>query len=89
MIEMLLLFLIWNFIGFWICLLWGCVEANTAGWELCNPYWYHYYFDVNWFGAIILSLIYNLFCPFVAMIYWFYKLCTVKINKKEKSNEND
>ena len=64
-------------LGFGICLIWG-IEKMTDGWELCNPYWVHvYHTSVNWFGAIFLSLVYTALCPVGAIIYWFYKLCTV------------
>lgn len=32
---------------------------------------------VNWFGAIFLAIVSNLLLPVPAVIYWFYKLCTV------------
>ena len=69
--------LLWNFLGGIVCLgFFG--SANTTGWELVNPYWsYQYYDSLNWFGAIIVSLVYTLLCPIGAICYWFYKLCTI------------
>ena len=73
-------FFAWNVVGGAICA--GIASKSYAdGWELCNPYWvYQYNKDVNWFGAIFLALLYSLVCPFGAICYWFYKLCTVGRN---------
>ncbi len=69
--------LIWQVFGFIFCLVWS-IESYADGWELCNPYWaYKYHRSVNWFGAIVLSLVYTALFPIGAIIYWFYKLCTV------------
>lgn len=74
--EIIIVIIVWNVIGVLPCALWG-VAAYTDGWELCNPYWAHWYYKVNWFGAIMLSLLYTIICPIGAVCYWFYKLCTV------------
>jgi hypothetical protein len=68
---------IWNIGGVFLCLLW--IDNKYAdGWELCNPYYaYQYHKSVNWFGAIMLSLVYTVLCPVGAVCYWVYKLCTV------------
>lgn len=72
-----ILLALYHFISFSICVAWA-QTMNADGWELCNPYWsYKYHYSVNWFGAIIISLIYTIFCPIGALIYWFYKLCTI------------
>lgn len=74
--------LLWTFFGGAICIIWS-LEKDTDGWELCNPYWvYKYYKSVNWFGAIMLSLLYTVLCPIGAVCYWIYKLCTVGRRKK-------
>ena len=68
---------VWNVIGIFPCVVWGN-NSCTDGWELCNPYWaYQYHESVNWFGAIMLSLLYTALCPIGALCYWFYKLCTI------------
>ena len=72
----LILILIWMLLGTAVCAIWSS-NMRTVGWELCNPYWAYQYHHVNWFGAIILSLLYTAFCPIGAVGYWFYKLCTV------------
>jgi hypothetical protein len=43
-----------------------------------NPIVVHKYNkQVNWFGAIVLALVFTALCPLPAAGYWFYKLCTV------------
>ena len=77
MMEIVILIMVWNIIGVLPCALWTDAK-DTEGWELCNPYWaHHYHTSVNWFGAVIISLLYTAFCPIGAICYWFYKLCTV------------
>ena len=53
------------------------INGGTIEWENLNPKYIYERFCVNWFGAIFLTLIVNLLCPIVSIIYWFYKLCTV------------
>ena len=68
---------VWTIIGAILCIIW-IANKYANGWELCNPYWiYQYHKSVNWFGAIILALVFNLLCPPISIGYWFYKLCTV------------
>ena len=46
--------------------------------EYLNPFFlYKYHSNLNWFGVACLTLLYNLLCPSVTIIYWFCKLCTV------------
>lgn len=67
----------WSALGSLFCIAWSTLK-QTDGWELCNPYWVHvYHFSVNWFGAILLALIFNALCPLGAAGYWVYKLCTI------------
>ena len=67
----------WILFGGIICIAWG-MGKYVDGWELCNPYWaYKYHTGVNWFGAVVLSLLYTALFPIGAVCYWFYKLCTV------------
>ena len=67
----------WFIFGAMLCIFWN-LNKYADGWELCNPYWaYKYHQGVNWFGAIMLSLLYTALFPIGAVCYWFYKLCTV------------
>lgn len=68
---------LWHFCGVGIDFCWAH-QKYCDGWELCNPYYsYRYHNNVNWFGAIILSLVFMALCPIGAVCYWFYKLCTI------------
>lgn len=73
---------IWNVIGIFILAVMQDVENNGAigmavGWEFVNPIHIYKCNHVNWFGAFVVAIIYNALCPIGAIIYWFYKLCTV------------
>lgn len=69
--------IVWNLVGFFITLTWS-VLVEEAHWSLYNPVnSYDCYYKVNWFGAIVISLIYTALCPAIAIIYWFCVLCTV------------
>ena len=72
----------WSVIGGFILVFPHCAKTRGAiymadGWEFVNPFHIYKYARVNWFGAIVLALIYSAICPVGAAIYWFYKLCTV------------
>lgn len=73
---------VWNFIGGFILFL--CVGSSSGwmgevdSWAIVNPFVvYKYCTDVNGFGAIVIATFFTLICPIGALIYWFYKLCTV------------
>lgn len=53
----------------------NCIEAE--GFEFVNPIYLYNQIKVNWFGAILLTLIWNMLFAPCAICYWFYKLCTV------------
>ena len=74
----------------WFCLyLWIIVGGASSvlpyksyspfgSFEYLNPlFLYYYHSDLNWFGVICLTLIYNLICPLITIVYWFFKLCTI------------
>ena len=75
-LEWIVVFIVWHMLGLAVCIPWGYYECTDV-WALCNPYYSYRYYSVNWFGAIMLSLLYTAFCPVGALCYWFYKLCTV------------
>ena len=82
---------IWCFIGFGI---FRTYEDNSTKYSsyhdspfaYLNPVWIYENYNVNFFGAFILMLLFNLTCPVVTIIYWFCKfikfICTV--GKKSK-----
>lgn len=76
------LMILWNLGGALVLLvIAGCTTGwlgECQGWECVNPYWvYNYCKSVNWFGATVLALLCTVASPIMALIYWFYKLCTV------------
>ena len=90
MVKFILLFCGWNGIGGIILLsVWNNNYSSwfgrTSWWGFVNPFIvYRENKKVNWFGAIVLALIFTVICPIGAVIYWigvliwlFCKLCTV------------
>lgn len=76
MLKIIVILIVWSALGCIPCGIWSMSNA-TDGLELCNPGWMHVFYKVNWFGAILLALIFNALCPLGAAGYWIYKLCTV------------
>ena len=76
MLKIILVLIVWSVLGLLPCGIWS-LSNTTDGFELCNPCWMYVYYHVNWFGAILLALIFNALCPLGAAGYWIYKLCTV------------
>lgn len=65
-------------IGFIITFfIWLMVDGKFLWWEPFNPAANYYHFKVNWFGAIIISLIWTILCPIGAVVYWFCWLCII------------
>ena len=50
--------------------------------EMLNPIYIYQTYNVNWFGCTFLTLILNIILILPAIIYWFYKLCTVGRNDR-------
>ena len=75
MIEILFVLLIWSSIGFFFCI----PFVITYDFDYVNPVsiYRYYHRGLNWFGTIIVAIIYNAFCPIYSLLYWFSKLCTV------------
>ena len=76
--EILLLIVIaWNFIGFlcW-CVILPFGRADCIQ-DMINLIKFYDLFDVNWFGAIICTLLMNLLSPIVSICSWCYFICTV------------
>ena len=74
------LFLLYNAVGSFFLILW-CVERyggiESFEWDNLNPIYIYKRRNVNWFGAILLTIFGSLLCPIATVGYWFYKLCTV------------
>jgi hypothetical protein len=76
--------------SFMECLLSLCilVDVTLEGIEclnIFNPiYNYKTWTSFNWFGISILTLIINLLCIPMSLLYWIYKLFTVGRKRKNK-----
>lgn len=55
-------------------------SIESDGLEFVNPVWLYKRLQVNWFGAFFIALLFNLLTAPYAVIYWFYKICTVGRN---------
>lgn len=53
-----------------------CV-VDGANFSFINPLVIYDAISVNWFGAILIAAFLHILLPVVAVLYWFYKLCTV------------
>ena len=71
--EYIVIFFVWNVVGFIIALL----SMDSTGFEYVNPCWIYRHYHVNYFGAALLFIVFNLLCPIASFCYWFYKICTV------------
>lgn len=75
MIWKILVFIVvsWSVVGFMI----SDIVINSEGFEYVNPVWIYKRYRVNYFGAAVICILYNLICPIGSICYWIYKLCTV------------
>ena len=69
----ILIFIEWNVVGF----IMAVASMDSTGLEYVNPYWIYHHYHVNYFGAALLFIVFNLLCPIASFCYWFYKICTV------------
>ncbi len=75
--EIILIIVLYNVFGLVAFLPIASMFTRAYGFEFINPIWLYKHTSVNVFGAIFLSIVFNLMCPIIAIIYWLYKLCTV------------
>lgn len=59
-------------------------SCNSDGLEFNNPAWLYKRFRVNWFGAVMMALAFNILTLPLSICYWFYKLCTVGRKDKDE-----
>lgn len=81
---MIILLIFWSGIGGFILAITSALThgsngaiGQAMGWEFVNPCFVYKHNEVNWFGAALVALFYNMLCPLGALGYWFYKLSTV------------
>lgn len=67
---------VWSSLGVMIA---GVFEMfpDADGFNYVNPIWIYKHYNVNYFGAALIFILYNLICPIGSICYWLYKLCTV------------
>lgn len=63
------------FAGLFVC--WLSDFTDSEGLEFVNPIWLYKKYKVNWFGAGVITIIFNILCLPFSCCYWFCKLCTV------------
>lgn len=73
-------------LGFWIflnviCYIAGVVfladdNIDQFNFSFVNPLVIYKNIEVNWFGAVVLTIVLNVVFIAAAVPYWFYKLCT-------------
>ena len=68
---------IWSALGFILVICSNGTLNETNGFEYVNPKWIWEHYQVNIFGCLCLSILFNLLNPLGTICYWFYKLCTV------------
>lgn len=77
--SVIFLIVIWSAIGLLISA--SNFADDVDGFEFMNPFWIYKHRNVNFFGAFVLTIAFNLICPIGSICYWFYKLCTVRRKK--------
>ena len=82
MITTGLIIILWNLIGLFFIITWGCSTSNSyleyLPFRLFNPKWiYRTYYSVNWFGAALINLFCIALCPIGAIVYWICVLSTI------------
>ncbi len=63
-----------NILSLFILLLLSVDGANAS---FVNPKVIYKDIKVNWFGAWVLTILFNVLLPAIAIPYWIYKLFTV------------
>ncbi len=66
---------IWNGCGGIILILLDVLNKFND-FSFMNPIKIYRTYRVNYFGAALICIIYNLLCPICSIGYWFYKICT-------------
>lgn len=74
---MQVLYIPWALIN--VIAVFSLIERYDTAKDLCvmNPKVVYENIKVNWFGAWVLAIIFNVLFPMIAIPYWIYKLCTV------------
>lgn len=74
MVELLWFYVYLNLLTLFIVFI---LIGEGANFSFVNPVIIYKNIKVNWFGAILISIIFNILFPIASIPYWIYKLCTV------------
>jgi hypothetical protein len=77
LLEILTYLLLWSVIGFVILLAIPYTREAIDLDEVFNPKEIYDSIEVNWFGCIMLTILFNILCPPLSIGYWFYTICTI------------
>lgn len=65
----------------------GLLNDDYPDFRFVNPIWIYHHYKVNYLGVLLLSLLFNLICPFGSLCYWIKLVCTV--GRRDKEIEKD
>ena len=71
------IFFLWNIIGFLSLVFYKkesvVFDSRWDKWrDMYNPVWLYEHYNVNYFGAAMLTIIFNLLCPIASILSWLY-----------------
>ena len=72
-----ILFLLWVAINSTALVVVAIASVDGANFSFVNPIVIYNKIKVNWFGAIVLAVIFNILLPAISIPYWIYKIFTV------------
>lgn len=65
----------------------GSPVERSNGMEFLNPRWILKTYKVNVFGALLIAICLGILCPPATILYYIYKLCTIKIGGKNEDGD--
>lgn len=80
----IIIVIIWSMFGFLAAIIKGLLnDDDCPDFRFVNPVWIYRHYKVNYLGALLLSLLFNLICPFGSIYYWIKLACTAGRRDKE------
>ena len=67
--------IVWSLCGTLFLIIVGVLD-EFDDFSFLNPIKIYKTYHVNYFGAALICIIYNLMCPVGSIGYWIYKICT-------------
>ena len=74
--KVIFCFMVWSVGGGIILGILGVID-EFDDFSFMNPIKIYKTYRVNYLGAALICIIYNLLCPIGSIGYWIYKICTV------------